>query len=632
MRFFAFLVNFVGVAAIIAAAFAAAAAAANHNSSTGNVKVRMLKTKYSKAMVKSEKKKDKKGTKKSRKKDKADVRYEVWASDQSNSVPNQLSLGIKGGFMWIYDSIDIMKSLSLSSSSIDDTKPLPCIPGKATGPCNVLDVFPGNLEQIDGMNRKTGLQLDDLEGFGRLHGMVVDKFTNKYINANFFTPGGAYIGIIDTETKEAIALFRITSFKTPSLTNRRSVHMSFWSADGKYIFVDNLHGKAIERINIGRDNNGKIVSVVYDRSATIGLGKDTLVEEGATYFLGKNAYGNQLIGGVVGDYKMADLNDLTPNGYCKEDGCGISDKLPTGRTNNVPICPIPSIENNLYVTLGTGGLFVLDVTSTPMKIVGEYDQQTVNGAGLCGFQTGNQMFINAGISASSKGSDQSTFTVYSFNTEGFSNNGDSNALNKPDPIVFFKDSTNTNTIGNVGGIVGTNNDSGQLPGLTTRRDSHGGIVTQNGDFVHFADRIQNVVEVFNSESNDHSSYDLTTETGTGTGADGACSSKSVVDDPDLPKNDPSPDLADITPDGTYMMIGLRGPSPVTVAHSAQGSCPGVGIVKITDGGRSGKLIHVIRTTNKIDTAPLPLIVGGIQYTGTERSDIHMASVVIKNER
>jgi hypothetical protein len=43
--------------------------------------------------------------------------------------------------------------------------------------------FPRNLEQLDGTTGfKTGLELDDSNGFGRLHGgMFVDKSTNKYI-------------------------------------------------------------------------------------------------------------------------------------------------------------------------------------------------------------------------------------------------------------------------------------------------------------------------------------------------------------------------------------------------------------------------------------------------------------------
>ena len=53
------------------------------------------------------------------------------------------------------------------------------------------------------------------------------------------------------------------------------------------------------------------------------------------------------------------------------------------------------------------------------------------------------------------------------------------------------------------------------------------------------------------------------------------------------------------------------------------------MVQLTNKGMRGKLVDVIRTTNTIDTAPLPQIVGGIQYKGAERSDIHGTIVVPK---
>ena len=63
-------------------------------------------------------------------------------------------------------------------------------------------------------------------------------------------------------------------------------------------------------------------------------------------------------------------------------------------------------------------------------------------------------------------------------------------------------------------------------------------------------------------------------------------------------------------------------------HSAQGSCPGVGIVELTEGGARGKLVGVLRTTNTVDNsgAGAP---GGHAYTGQEHSDIHAATVVRK---
>jgi hypothetical protein len=53
----------------------------------------------------------------------------------------------------------------------------------------------------------------------------------------------------------------------------------------------------------------------------------------------------------------------------------------------------------------------------------------------------------------------------------------------------------------------------------------------------------------------------------------ACQVKSVTDDPLLPRNDPAPDLFSMTPDGKYLMVGLRGPAPVRWATRAKGVVP-----------------------------------------------------------
>jgi hypothetical protein len=138
------------------------------------------------------------------------------------------------------------------------------------------------------------------------------------------------------------------------------------------------------------------------------------------------------------------------------------------------------------------------------------------------------------------------------------------------------------------------------------------------------DRIQNTVEVFDTTTLANTTYDLTSADGQGNGA-GACAAASVTDDAGLPGNDPAPDLMDTTPDGKYLVVALRGPVPVSVTHSAQGSCPGVGIIEVLDGGASGRLAGVLRTTNTVDTAP-GSAPGGHAYTGIEHSDVHGAAV------
>ena len=265
--------------------------------------------------------------------------------------------------------------------------------------------------------------------------------------------------------------------------------------------------------------------------------------------------------------------------------------------------------------MGGGGLLIANTETTPMSIVGEYGNELINGAGCGGVQVGDAMWINAGISASPAGATQSVFTIYTLNDTDYAVTA--NPENTPAPMVVFKDVENTGTGGNQTGAA--TNDSGQLPGATTRRDSHGMAATRDGSYVHTGDRIGNVVEVFDSEFN-RTTYDLTSADGRGTG-EGPCMARSIMDDVGLPGNDPAPDLLDITPDGKYLTIAFRGPAPVSVNHSAQGSCPGVGVVELTDGGAYGRLVTVLNTRNTVDTSVVNAS-GGHAYSGADRSDVH----------
>ncbi|MBX2865943.1 MAG: hypothetical protein KTR27_20525 [Leptolyngbyaceae cyanobacterium MAG.088] len=537
--------------------------------------------------------------------------YEIWGADQSNSVADVESRGVNGSFIWVWDSQDVEKQLETGEIA----KPLGCDgnnqPGE--GPCNVYDVFLPSLVEYD-KNGATGNTLGT--DFGRLHGMLPDP-QNLYLNANLFSPGRGYVGIIDGETKEAVAIFRVSGTSAG-----RSVHMSFWNSDGSALLVANLHGKVLERIDVSRDADGKIIAATLNQSAALGLGKDMTISDDAKVYLGTNSHGNPMLGSVTGSYDMVNaFGDLTPQGFCKENGCDEgSDGELGGRGNNVVICPIVSDSDNAYVTFGGGGLFVVNTKETPMTIVGEYDKQVVNGAGCGGAQAGNHMWLNAGVSASGAGAEQSTFTIFSIDDSLFGPR--SNTPNRPAPRMVFKDETNTATIGNL--IGEATNLSGQLPGTTTRRDSHGMAVTLSGDHVHTVDRIQNNVEVFDTSTLARTTYDLTSADGQGNGL-GACAAVSVTDDSALLGNDPAPDLLEPTPDGKYLVAALRGPVPVSVTHAAQGSCPGVGIIELLDDGASGRLAGVLRSTNTVDNSPASAP-GGQAYTGAEHSDVHGAAI------
>jgi hypothetical protein len=541
-------------------------------------------------------------------------RYEIWGADQSNSVSGVESRGVNGGWIWVWDSQDVQRQLRFGQ----EAKPLGCDgnnrPGD--GPCDIRDVFPASLVEYDGSGNPTGKTLGDLPAFGRLHGLRPDP-QNKYINANIFAPNGGYVGIIDGETKEAIALFHVTATNVG-----RSVHMSFWSSDGSALLVANLDGKVLERIDITRDRSGKIVDATFNKSAALAIGNGMTIVEDAKVYLGNNGQGKVMMGRISGSYEEADFGELTPNGYCKENGCTSgSDADLGGRPNNVIICPIPSDRDFDYITLGGGGLLVANIKTTPMSIVGEYSNQVFNGAGCGGVQTGNDMWLNAGVAASGAGATQSTFTIYSFNDRDF--NTTPNQPNTPTPRLVYKDDTNTATIGNTQGNPEPNT-TGQLPGISTRRDAHGTARTFSGLYVHNADRIQNNVEVFNTRNLRRTTYDLTSLNGQGNGV-GACAAASVTDDSGLPLNDPAPDLMDTTPDRRYLVVALRGSVPVSVTHAAQGSCTGVGIIELTRGGASGRLVGVLRATNTVDTASVDAP-GGHAYTGREHSDVHDTAV------
>ncbi len=559
--------------------------------------------------------------------------YEVWGTDQSNTKAGAAAIGTQGSAMWIWDSADIEAQIAGG----DKAKALGCgadagVAGK--GPCAMEDIFPGALVDENGKTLSSAFGA----GFARMHGSLSDP-QGKYMNINMFLTGGAggFVGIMDGQTKEAIALWQVT--KTGASAGGRSVHMSFWNKDGSALFVANLHGRIIERVDITRDATGKITAANLNRAAAFSAAagaKAPAVEDSHAY-TGTNANGNALISTVSGTYSAAAFANTTPNGVCKENGAcadGIADGAAGGRPGGVIICPIVSDTGMGYLTFGAGGMLVVDTTATPMKIVAEYGNNEVNGAGCGGIHIGDNVWLDGGVSATGAGAPRSTFAVYTVNDSVISQAAKSGMLlaeNFPPINTVFKDPTNTSPSGNIAAGAPAENLTGQLPGISTRRDAHGMIETLDDRYVHVVDRIQNTMDVYDAQTlQSVGKYDLTSADGKGTGT-GPCGAASV-EDPGmvssgvaLPTNDPAPDLMGITPDGKYIVVALRGPKPVTVNHGAQGSCPGVGMIELTNGGASGKLVSVLRASNTADTAIPPNFAGGANYIGNEAADIHGAS-------
>ena len=215
------------------------------------------------------------------------------------------------------------------------------------------------------------------------------------------------------------------------------------------------------------------------------------------------------------------------------------------RTDNAPICPRVDASNRYtFVTLRGGGLFVLDHNATPMRIVAEYDRSAIwTGCGAA--EVGDRMYLNSGsLPARLEGHDLYVFDVDDFSLAG-------TAPNTPAPEVVYS----------------------RVSSLPLDLDSHGVALTKHKRYLWVNDRIQNDVTV----------VDTATDTVTG--------SFSLVG---ALSDDPAPDIFDLSPSGNRMFVTLRGPSPQSGGHAAFGSTPGLGVIDVRAGGRTGRLAGIAR--------------------------------------
>ena len=216
------------------------------------------------------------------------------------------------------------------------------------------------------------------------------------------------------------------------------------------------------------------------------------------------------------------------------------------RPDTAPICPITeSSSQYAFVTLRGGGLLVVDVTATPLKVVATLSNNEIHPAGCGGIQAGGTMYINSGggwpIAPLS-------YDVYALDI-----------TNLPKSITVK--------------LVSQRDDQ--------FADSHG--MASVGRYVWSADRAGNNIEIIDTVSNlSVGSIDLETTANA----------------------DPAPDLMDTAPDGQYVFVGLRGPNPLTGndkdAHNAKGTIPGVGVIHVEEGGRVGHYKGQAIVTNQKD--------------------------------
>lgn len=243
----------------------------------------------------------------------------------------------------------------------------------------------------------------------------------------------------------------------------------------------------------------------------------------------------------------------TPNGVpCEQAGV---------RGDNAPICPLIDAASQLgYVTLRGGGLLVVDPRATPMTIVGEYDLTTVHPNGCGGAQVGDTMYVTSGGGTAAN---LSEMDLYALPTTGFD---PANPPNTPPPAVVFSDDD-----------------------PLADRDGHGLLATTHGRHLWFLDRTNSLVEIFDTRDNSRV---------------GTLDLKGAV------SGDPAPDLAVISPTGNRIFFSLRGPNPLSGdPHAATGGTPGLGIVQVRQGGRSGVFLAVVPISN-------------VDAGGVERADPH----------
>ena len=248
----------------------------------------------------------------------------------------------------------------------------------------------------------------------------------------------------------------------------------------------------------------------------------------------------------------------TPNGIPCQDS--------TIRPDNAPICPIiDATSRYVFVTLRGGGLFVVDATETPMEIVAEYDINTVHPNGCLGVQVGEKMYVDSGGGTATHlfGAD-----IYAFPVTGFSPD---NPPNVPAPRVVLSDTT-------------------------AEADAHGATLTKHQRYLWVADRGRNFIWVIETQTDQ------------------------LVNTIPLAgriSDDPTPDLLVTSPNGSHIFMSLRGPNPLTAdPHVSTGSTPGIGVIKVREGGRGGTFEALAPATN-------------VDQNNVERADVHALTIRVK---
>jgi hypothetical protein len=278
---------------------------------------------------------------------------------------------------------------------------------------------------------------------------------------------------------------------------------------------------------------------------------------------------------------------ITPNGVpCETPGVA-------PRPNNSLVGPMIDRTSNLtFLTLFGGGLLVVDSRrgGVPPPIVAEYDNTAIRANGFGGMQKGavtrDRIYLNSGAG----GTNVSEADLYSLRLAGFRKAPAFNPPNTPAPAVVF---------------------SYDGPG----RDSHGLVLLDpvgKRRYLWAADRPANAIEV----------VDTTTDTRVGSFSVGSRHSA-----------DPAPELFELSPRGSHAFVTLRGPCPLTGniqgVNNSVGDSPGIGVLRVRQGGRAGTLVGIARIDNRDGSIASCAPTGA--PASNNRADVHGIAVRVADD-
>jgi len=392
-------------------------------------------------------------------------------------------------------------------------------------------------DQLDNNGASAQPEVIDLGGAARDISIAQTGTAPRRPHVIFFNAANTHAIIAFLETGHVLLMDARTRTPVGCVDVGEQASAAVPSPDQTFVLVANQNGKLLQRISTNYATN----TFTLDEAATLNLATCT-----------------------------------TPSGAPCQD--------PALRPDNAPISTsFDETGRFAFVTLRGGGMFVVDVTPTPMKIVAEYDRATVPPNSRAGADVNGKLYLAAGGGTAAKplGSD-----LYAFSLSAFS--ASSSLSIAPTPKLVFSD-----------------DDRGRV-------DAQGTVLTKNRRFLWVADRAANLITIVRTETDTVTSeIDLR---GLVCNSPGICVEPVCVPGPDL-----APDLMDISPSGNRIFVSLRGPNPLTdnVAgvDNAVGNNPGLAVLGLKKQGKWGVLQMVVRISHTVD--------------GLERADPHGLAVRAK---